>query len=151
MSIAFARSVRALDHDRFRPSVVALFGAIFLMIAWSIWFVFAGISIVESSENVQIKRDGSLSVTFSSSAKTNLHPGLKATVSASAPTSDKAISYPAQVANVSLTSSTGAVVADVYLLSGPRLAADSRPKVDVEIERLSPAALVLRAVRRTNQ
>lgn len=64
MAIAFSRSIRSLKMDSFRFSTFGLAVTILLLMAWMAWFFLARISIYETSKEVKIEDNGSISVKF---------------------------------------------------------------------------------------
>ena len=60
MSLAFPRSIRALNHDAGYATLVGLLVGIVLLALWGAWLVLGRIPIYETSRQWQVARDGTL-------------------------------------------------------------------------------------------
>lgn len=136
MSLAFSRSLRALHNDRFRPALVGLALALLTLAAWGFWFVAARVTLYESSRAFEVQRDGQLAVHFSPEARARLQPGQAAVFLPE----DGAAAWPALVMDVP---HTGAI--PVYIAAPESPAPGLAGEVRVEVARVSPLMLVLRA------
>lgn len=75
MSIAFSRSLRALEQDRDIAALIVLLAVAVLIIAWALWFFFAPITLYETTTQFTVRRDGLLAAEFSPEALTRIRPG----------------------------------------------------------------------------
>ncbi len=75
MAISFSRSMRSLQSDSFRLSLVTLIIASILIAAWFAWLVFAPVTLYESSQDWEETRDGSLLAHFSVDTISQFKPG----------------------------------------------------------------------------
>lgn len=160
MAIAFSRSLRSLQADGWRAPLVGLLVGILLMAVWVGWFFLASVHFNETGRVVKIDENGFLIAEFSTASLAHLKRGQMALVR-----------LDNEQVGVSIDSKTAplqAVVSEVKpfdLVPGQvRLAvlpgqATSLPaafpdqaaialsaSVEVVVERLSPAQLVLRNI-----
>jgi hypothetical protein len=130
--IAFARTLRALDADDFRRSKLSLALAAILLGAWVWWMLAARVPQYETTTNVQIE-DGRAIAYFPSTSE--LRQGESALVIIGS------VTIPAQV---------GAVYSDhaeLVFTSHQLPATPSMPATaEVEVSRISPAAIALRTL-----
>ena len=145
MNSTFARTLRALDADDFRVSNVVLVLAVALLGAWS-WWLFAGrVAQYESTSSVRVEPNRFVA-TFPARVLDHVRPGQSATVEIDG------AAVPAKVAAIGIDAATSQV--QVILLAATesgRPAAGKPAQASVEVERVSPAALVLRAIGRVNR
>ncbi len=147
MSLSFSRSLRSLHSDSFRPSLAALIITSILTLAWLAWLVFAPVARYETSQDWQVTRDGSLIVRFSEGTIARLRPGQPATLTLPADSNQPPQTLSAMVADTPSRTQNHLApdTVKVALLSG-RLPKDvSRGEVKIEIERISPLTLLVRA------
>ncbi len=62
MSVAFPRTLRSLDADRMRPSVVGAVVAVAFVVAWVVWFFVAEVGVFEVTSEARIEVGGSAHV-----------------------------------------------------------------------------------------
>ncbi len=160
MSTAFSRTMRSLDADDFRSSVVGLALVTVLMVGWFAWFVLARVALYEVSDSARLQMDergtvaqrGELKVVagFPAAALGRVQPGQTARLHLDGFPGTQNEGIAATVATVTSAPQNGGVY--VELAIQPDLAAAIRLQgglmgaVEVEVERVSPATLVLRAV-----
>ena len=149
MSISFSRSMRSLNADSLRPSLVGLIVAILLLTAWATWFFLAQITLYETGQIVDMTRDGTVVANFSPEAQGRIYQGQSALLRFDAAPENQTEPIPAIVTDVA-----SAVQEDqhqVELFALPDAAAQIplqnglTGQVEVEIEHLSPATLVMRS------
>ncbi len=58
MPAPFANTLRSLNADRFRASLIGLGVALVLLIAWGSWFFLAQVTIYEVSASAAVAEDG---------------------------------------------------------------------------------------------
>ncbi|MCB0209093.1 MAG: hypothetical protein KDJ52_07180 [Anaerolineae bacterium] len=144
MALSFSRSLRSLQHDRFGPTVAALVVTSLLLLAWSGWFFLAQITLYETSREFSVQHDGSLLVNFPAEALARLRPGQAATLRLTNGASPEGQSFPAQVMDIPLSDNpTGPV--ELFVFSPEPLQPGQSGQVQVEVEQISPAMLVLRS------
>ncbi len=145
--IAFARTIRALDADDFRGSKLGLLVAIVLLALWTWWFFTARIPQYEVTASVRLELDHNSAVAdFPATA------GIQTGQHAQIISNDGGI-IEAQVEKVRNEPTTGSLRVQFNLFPSPQSPATSHQppataRVSVETNRISPAALVLRALHR---
>lgn len=144
MSLSFSRSLRSLQQDSFGPALAALIVTSLLLIAWSAWFFLAKVTLYETSREFSIQRDGSLLVNFSPEALTRLRPGQAATLRLANGTTSEGQIFSALVMDTPEASDPNGQV-EVYVYSPESLQPGLAGQVQVEVEHVSPAVLVLRS------
>lgn len=149
MSIPFSRSMRSLNTDSFRPSLVGLFFAIVLLTAWAAWFFLARVTLYEISQTARVTKEGMVVADFPPEALGRIRPGQPALLRFGGDVGDQAGTIPAIVANVTNQAREGRVRVELFALvdaafPGP-LQEGLTGQVEIEVEHVSPATLVVRA------
>jgi len=75
MAIPFSRSIRSMNHDRYLPGLIGIFGIGIILILWIAWFFGGHLSVYETSSDIQTRDDGMLLVKFPETALQRLAPG----------------------------------------------------------------------------
>lgn len=155
MAAPFSQTIRSLKADQSYGKSVTLALFSLLLAGWLVWAFAARIPSRLTSETDQIQLAEVITTIFGKEAAAHLTPGLSALVILDAPPLTEPLVLPAQVLDVySVEDKTEVqIVPDFSLLEADTaspeiLAAFSQPtsgRVEVEIERVSPAFLVLRA------
>lgn len=135
--IAFSKTLRALDADSFRISNVALIVGTALLGAWVWWMLTAAVPQYEISSSVQIQPNRFVA-TFPARAVERVRPGQQASLRLESET------IPARVIAIG-AASTGEVRAILLPATESPVPLASHAEVAVEVERVSPATLILRA------
>ena len=145
MSIQFSRSMRSLRLDSFRVARIGLVLAIINMVVLIIWFFSAKVTLYETSSSIQVTSEGHLLATFPAEAQARIHPGQPAILRINAGTGQPPITLPLFVFD--MQQEDGQV--DLLILdpsfSPTSLSENPNGRVEVEVEYVSPAELVLRA------
>jgi hypothetical protein len=138
--IAFARTLRALHADDFRASKFGLLAAAVLLIAWTWWMFAARVPQYESATNVRID-SGRIIAYFPPDAMRRISVGQPALFHVG----DSTFSYRVQ--------SISSEHIDLALPANGQLptAASSSSSAEIEVSRLSPAALAFRTLTRGNR
>jgi hypothetical protein len=135
--IAFARTLRALDADDFRSSKLGLAIAAIFLGVWAWWMLAARVPQYETATSVSIESGRAIAY-FSSTSQ--IRPGQTAFVTLGGDT------IPARVQTVAPDH------AELFLTNNQQPTTISRPATaEVEISRISPAAVVLRTLSRGNR
>jgi hypothetical protein len=135
--IAFARTLRALDADDFRSSKLGLLAAAILLIAWTWWMLAARVPQYESTANVRIESGRALAY-FPPDAMGRISVGQLAIVHIG----DGAFS--GRVQSISSDHVGLALPAN----SQSPTAASSSASAEIEVSRVSPAAIAFRTLTR---
>lgn len=155
MAAPFAQTIRSLDADRSYGQIIVLAAFALLLTLWLVWVFAARIPARLTSTTNQIRLDATVTVTFSGEGVDKVQPGQPALVYLDAPPLAASVVLPARVVDVALNGATARVTVmpdfsglEVDDVPEDVLAAFARPtpgRVEVEVERVSPATLVLRA------
>jgi hypothetical protein len=149
MAIPFSRSMRSLKADRFRTSLVGLSVGMLVLAAWLGWFFFARITLYETSPNATLSTSGEIAADFAPTALGRVTAGKAAIMRLNTGPGGSPQTIPAIVMEVKDESKQGRVRVELYALEPPQEVAAGQAtltgQVDVEVERISPAVLVLRA------
>jgi hypothetical protein len=134
--IAFARTLRALNADDFRASKLGLLVAVALLGAWTWWMFAARVPQYESTTNVRIESSRAMAY-FPPQALRRIHPDQPAIVRFDGE------AFPARVQTVA------ADHAELVLATNPQspIPTSTSATAEVEVSRLSPAAIALRTLR----
>ncbi|MGB6942260.1 MAG: hypothetical protein WBE37_07700 [Bryobacteraceae bacterium] len=133
--IAFSRTLRALDADDFRASKLGLVAAALVLCAWVWWMFAARVPQYESTSNVQIESGRAIAV-FPPDVLSRLQADQPALVHVGGAT------IPARVQSIA------ADHAELVLTPNPQSPIPASPSASAEIEvsRVSPAAIALRTL-----
>ena len=142
--IAFSRTLRALDADNFRISNIALLLMVGLLGTWIWWFVSAGIPQYEISRDVRIEPNRFI-VTFSPRVLDRVRPGQAATLRLDG------VTIPGRVIAVGLDAASGQARAVLLPATENPPPPSEHAEAAIEVERVSPATLMLRATGRASQ
>jgi hypothetical protein len=139
--IAFARTIRALDADDFRASKMASFFAIILLALWTWWFFAASIPQYETSTRLELDRNTALA---DFPPTTNIHPGQPAQI-----ISTDGATIQAEIENVR-NEPTVTHVHFTLFTTTPTTSHQppATARVTIEVNRATPASLVLHALNR---
>jgi hypothetical protein len=136
--------MRALRLDSFRATRIGLVIAVLIMLALILWFFLARVTLYEVSTTLEAKPEGMILATFPAEARSRLRPGMPAILRLSPGADQPSLTLPAVVWNLS---AEGEQV-EIMLLSGGEALNQQSGKlsgqVDVEVEYITPAALLLR-------
>lgn len=141
--------MRSLQADDFRLSLLGILIAVILLLAWAGWFFLARITFYETGQIVRVNRDGTIVADFGPGALGRLQRGQPAQLTFDNVSGDLAQTSPSIVIGVANQSQENRVQAELYILGDAIALAylydDLTGQVEVEVERISPATLVLRA------
>lgn len=136
--IAFSKTLRALDADSFRVSNLVLLAGLALVAVWVWWLIAASVPQYEISRDVVIQPNRFLA-TFPPRALERIRPGQTASLHLESET------IPAKVIALGADAATGRVRAILLPATENRVPPASHAEVAIEVERVSPATLILRA------
>ena len=148
MSSPFSRTIRSLHADSFLSVLIGVFIALVILIAWGIWFFFAQVTLYEKSQSARIT--GEIVVAeFPAQLLHNIQPTRPARLYLDGAIGQQVGIISAVVTDVinpSQTEPTGQVklFAFVDANSPIRLQKELTGQVEIEVEHLSPAQLVMR-------
>lgn len=149
MAIAFPRSLRALDNDRFRPSLITLGITLSILGAILVWFFLGSVPILETFTDVKFQSDGLLYLSVPADQLARIIPSSKATIQIlAAGRVTKTYSGYVTRAEPANGQANGRVV--VYLGTNERLPDTTKAQISIQTETLSPLAYAVRAVQRSD-
>ncbi len=153
MATPFVRSTRSLQASNFQRSLITLIIVVGLLGLWGAWFFFAQVTLYEISEPIQLSYSELIDVDFSSQAQGRLQRGQMAFLKLDGHIGSEVGPIPARVLEVDNHPERRQIQTKLLVLWA--LAPSVPPqenltgKVEVEVEQISPAALVLRSVSDT--
>ena len=147
MATAFSQSLRSLQSDRNRISLVVLILAGLLFLGWLLWFFFSPFAVYETGRVVQTSSDGVVVAEFPLAAQSQVQIGQSVQVHLAGAEPDAAI--PGLIVDVAQSSAGDQLQVVIYAdMDNPNVAFlqdDLTGKAVVTVAQLSPAMLVLRA------
>jgi hypothetical protein len=151
MAVSFSRSMRSLEQDNYRFSLIGLIVAVLLLSAWSAWFFLADIALYETSETFEVQRDGSLAVKFSPQALGRIRPGQTVVLYLNGAGEHGISSLPGLVMDVPSSFRPGDGSVEVYVFSPESLGEGVAGQVQVEVDHVSPAQLLMHSTEQLAQ
>lgn len=137
--------MRSLQLDSFRASRLGLAFALALMSALIVWFFQAKVTLYEISTSLEVGPEGKLLAAFPKEALSRLRPGMPAILRLRQGADQPPITLPAVVFDLPRQGEQ----VEVVVLSGALPPEASRDRltgqVEVEVDYVTPAELVLRA------
>lgn len=136
--------MRSLRLDSFRTTRVGLAFAVVIMLALIVWFFVAKVTLYEVSTSLEMNTDGKLMVTFPKEARSRLRPGMPAILRMTQGADQPTLTLPAVVFDLPSDGEQVEilVISDALPLDGQQ--GKLTGQVDVEVEYITPAELVLR-------
>lgn len=148
MSTSFTRSVRSLQAEDSRTTLIALIAAATLLTGWLLWFFFARLSLYAVSEPLTVAPTETLRATFPASSAPDIVQGKPARLLLTGTSRTEPLTIPGLV-HQTATQPDGSIIADIHihwaqspLNSVPHGVAG---RIHVETEQISPAQLFIRA------
>lgn len=145
MSIQFSRSIRALQVDSFHTSRVGLILACFVAIAFLIWFVFAKITLYESSEKIRFDSQGYIEADFPPEAISRIQIGQPAILKLTTNTDQSIISIPTLVIDRDAETGQARLIIMKDTLPDYFLENQLNGQIEIEVEHIQPVKLLLRS------
>jgi hypothetical protein len=146
MSLPFARTLRALEAERYRPSLLALLVSMGLVGLWATWFFLAPMTRTTTGPIVGTTRRGTVLTTLARDAAASIRRGQDAMLSLQGPQTHAVRRLPSTVLRVTYKGEE----ARVELSVEPSAAASFHRQehltgqAEFVIEHLSPAAFLAR-------
>ena len=149
MATPFSRTMRSLKSDGFRASLVGLALSMLVLVLWSAWFFLARITLYETSQSATLSSSGEITADFAPTSLGRIAPGQAALLRLAGKADSVPQTIPAIVLDVKDLPKQGRVRVELVTLEPPpELVAgqtNSAGQVEVEVEQVSPALLVIRA------
>ncbi len=150
MTTSFSRSIRVLDADKFRPSLWIIGAAVILLLIWVIWFLFSNMTVLAATGSITISPTGIVKANFSTEEARRIRIGQLGWLQID----EEGIGqFPLIVQQRTAVQGERVIVELLavdeifYSLTFPDGVSG---KVQVEVERVSPARLVLRSAGQFN-
>jgi hypothetical protein len=144
MTIHFSRSMRSLNIDSFQASRIGLILGSLLILILITWFLFAKVSLYVVSQEVGFNPDGRFMATFSKEDMARVHIGQDALVRIFSAADQPPMVVPGFVYDIPPGSQDAEILVMVHDLPETGLSQNATGQVEVEVERITPLALVLR-------
>lgn len=146
--------MRSLDRDPFRPTVLGIVVVVCLLLVWASWFFLSELTLYEVSEAAQMVDGQRVTAEFPIERSLGrIRPGQSATLRLAVFSWVQYGTLSAKVQRVRTDTKSGTVHVELSLDDAESFPAaiesGSRGTVEIEVERISPAALVLRAAGKT--
>ncbi len=140
-STPFSRTLRSLDADGFGPSLVAIILAMLLLLSWGMWFFLAKIPLTEVSQDIEMTQNETIIASYSPKAMSRFQEGQNAYIRLEGLWPE---TISAMVMKVDYDKSQVELFAeeDLYFVDGLQ---EKVEHVEVAVENVSPATLVMRA------
>jgi hypothetical protein len=145
MSLQLSRSVRSLEVDSYRTAKIAMLLAIVIAVALLVWFVFARVTVYEISNDVQYLGDGRIVAQYPTEPRKRIQPGMSAILRISTLDDGKTLTLPALVVDVDRQTNLVEFIIFTDETTLSALDPDLIGQVEVEVEHITPAALVRRS------
>ncbi len=144
MAIPFSHSTRSLEADSFTTSLISLILAMTLLLAWNGWFFLARVTLYEVGSIVRVDEDDMVIAKFPPSSQGQILPRQTAIIRLNVPSEIEPIIIPAMVTGV--MGENGQVELYAFWNDQPMVnpQAGLTGQVEVEVEYVSPATLVMR-------
>jgi hypothetical protein len=149
MSSPFSRTMRSLYADSFRPALIGLIIAIILLLVWGSWFFFAQLTFYENSQSAYLSDGEIILAEFPAKAFNRLQTGQSARLYIDGVMGKQVGQIRAIVTDVIQPSQTEQI-GKVRLFAFPdsdspvRFHEKLTGKVQIAVEQISPAQLVMR-------
>lgn len=148
MAISFAQSMQSIQRDHGRFSLAGTILALLAVLVWGAWFFLSPLPVYEYGVIVKSTRDGSVVTQFALSVGGQIHLGQEADLYFQSPQNDTSEKIRAFVTEISETKSGDQLLVTFYpevdIDLARRMAEGESGEAEIEVERISPARLVLR-------
>ena len=137
--------MRSLRIDSYRAARIGMILAALNMLALVLWFFLARVTLYEISDKLELSQDGRVSAEFSSEAIGRIQTGQSAILRINPGPEQPGLNLPALVVNVDQKGNRAQFLIMVPDLSPQSLGEKISGQVQVEVEYVTPAELVLRS------
>lgn len=144
MSIPFSRSLRSLNIDSFQASRVGLILGIVLVLILIIWFLFARVTLYAVSQEVGFDQDGRFTATFSKEEMARVQVGQGVLLRIFSTADQPPLVIPGIVYDIPPGSQEAEILIMSEDLPENGISQNATGQVEVEVEQITPLALVLR-------
>lgn len=147
MAPSFIETTRSMQANPPHITLLALFLAVMTLLAWLSWFFIARVTLYEVSQTISVLDEYTLVAHFDSHQHGRLRRGQTAWVYLGNGLEDTPHPLAATVLRVQ-RQTEGAQI-DIYLTTPLTESSSKIKRVDVAVQQLSPARMVLRAINQT--
>ncbi len=143
----FSQTLRSLDADQVRFSIIGLIILLLLLVAWLVWFLLAPINLYETSRPVRLPLDEAVVIDFPADSLERIRPGQPAMLHLDAQDQQPATKLPAEVMDITLGDEDQTQVwllpdFDDPFFTNAEVQERMVNRVDIEIDRISPLTLL---------
>jgi hypothetical protein len=148
MPSPFSRTMRSLHADSFRPALIGLIVATFMLVIWCLWFFFAQVSLYEKSLSARITKGEIITAEFPAESLHRIQQKQEARLQLDGIIGQQVGPVRAIVTDIlkpSQTETTGQVKLFAFAEADSpiRFEEELTGQVEIEVEHLSPAQLVM--------
>lgn len=144
MSIHFSRSMRSINIDSYQASRIGLIVGSILVLALVVWFFAARVGLYAVSREMGFNQAGRLVATFSREDFTRIRPGQPANVRIATGQDRPPLVMQGTVFDTFSADNSAEILLMTEELPEGELPEGATGQVEVEVERITPLALVLR-------
>lgn len=146
MSTPFSRSLRSLERDTFRPSLLGMLAFVLFLAAWLGWFFLADVGLYEASTDARLTSSTRGIAEFPRTSLGRVYAGQAAQFRLDSFPWTQYGAVAATVADVTHIDDTVQVTLSLEPDTAPSIPLQSglTGSAEIQVERLSPATLVLR-------
>ena len=146
MSLQFSRSLRILRVDNFRLARFGMLFSILLMAGLLVWFFLAKVTLYENSTSLKFQQDGRIVATFSEEGLQRIRMGQAVLVRLNMGPDQPLVTLPAAIYEIPQDTDQVELVMMTNDLPSEALSGKVSGRAEVEVEYLTPAQLVIRAM-----
>jgi hypothetical protein len=155
MANSFSRTTRSLSADGHSTTLIGLLVVLLLLVIWGAWFFAVDIPIRQSSASAQVTSPQQVTATFPSDSSLGIIRGQSVDFHPAGNIGAQNGAIPGIVTTVSDDPSGELTVVEIALRIEQTLPAPLQEglkgRVDIELERVSPATLILRSASMVNK
>ena len=155
MANSFTRTTRSLKADGHSTSLIGFLGVLILLAVWGAWFFVAGVPIRQSSANAQVTGPQKVTAVFPSDSALGISRGQAVDYHPAGNIGAQIGPIPGSVTSVADDTTGDLTRVEIALRLEQTLPAPLQEglkgRVDVEMEQVSPAKLILRSAGMVNQ
>jgi hypothetical protein len=152
---SFSRTTRSLSSDGHSTALIGLVVVLLLLVIWGAWFFAAGVPIRQSSESAQVTGPQRVAASFPSDSSAGIVRGQLVDFHPAGIIGAQNGPIPGIVSRVSEDPSGELTLVEIALRLESSLPAPLQEglkgRVDIELERVSPATLIMRSAGMVNK
>ena len=149
MTTPFSRSIRILDADKFRPSLLIIGFAIVILVIWLLWLTLARITLLETGQIIHITPVGAVEAEFKGKNNQRIKAGQPGLLTITGEAGDNLGLISAIVVARHATTEEGTIRVDLLIIDDRffslPISDEIAGQVKIEVDRVSPLQLFLRS------